>query len=122
MALKKLPLHCFTRLHFLKCQFPSVLIFRWRIFESGRACAMAGDTAKGKRVPRLPHTLEDADPDLPILKQAKAEYEKLQSQLTLSSNTGHHWSGWDRIPVGSGTTRKWILCTSWKKMTDGKWP
>ena len=30
------------------------------------------------RLSEFPSTLEDADPDIPVLKQAKAEYAKLQ--------------------------------------------
>ncbi len=45
----------------------------------GRAYAMAGDTTKAKAAYRDFLTLwKDADPDIPILKQAKAEYAKLQ--------------------------------------------
>jgi serine/threonine protein kinase/tetratricopeptide (TPR) repeat protein len=45
----------------------------------GRAYAMAGDTAKAKSAYQDFFTLwKDADPDLPILKEAKAEYAKLQ--------------------------------------------
>jgi len=45
----------------------------------GRAYAMAGDTAKAKTAYADFLTLwKDADPDIPILKQAKAEYAKLQ--------------------------------------------
>jgi eukaryotic-like serine/threonine-protein kinase len=45
----------------------------------GRAYAMAGDTAKAKTAYQDFLTLwKDADPDIPILKQAKAEYAKLQ--------------------------------------------
>jgi serine/threonine protein kinase len=48
-------------------------------FQLGRAYAMAGDTAKAKAAYKDFLTLwEDADPDIPILKQAKAEYAKLQ--------------------------------------------
>jgi tetratricopeptide (TPR) repeat protein len=44
-----------------------------------RAYAMAGDTAKAKSAYQDFLTLwKDADPDIPILKQAKAEYAKLQ--------------------------------------------
>jgi eukaryotic-like serine/threonine-protein kinase len=47
--------------------------------QSGRAYAMAGDKAKAKAAYNLFLTLwEDADPDIPILKQAKAEYARLQ--------------------------------------------
>ena len=45
----------------------------------GRAYAMQGDSAKAKAVYQDFLTLwRDADPDIPILKQAKAEYAKLQ--------------------------------------------
>jgi DNA-binding winged helix-turn-helix (wHTH) protein/tetratricopeptide (TPR) repeat protein len=45
----------------------------------GRAYAMQGDTAKSRTAYRDFLTLwKDADPDIPILKQAKAEYAKLQ--------------------------------------------
>jgi len=45
----------------------------------GRAYAMAGDTAKAKAAYQDFLTLwKDADPDIPILKQAKAEYARLQ--------------------------------------------
>jgi hypothetical protein len=45
----------------------------------GRAYAMAGDVVKAKAAYHDFLTLwKDADPDIPILKQAKAEYAKLQ--------------------------------------------
>jgi len=45
----------------------------------GRAFAMAGDTAKARAAYQEFLTLwKDADPDIPILTQAKAEYAKLQ--------------------------------------------
>jgi len=45
----------------------------------GRAYAVYGDTAKSKAAYQDFLTLwKDADPDIPILKQAKAEYAKLQ--------------------------------------------
>ena len=45
----------------------------------GRAHAMQGDTAKARAAYQEFLTLwKDADPDIPILKQAKAEYAKLQ--------------------------------------------
>jgi hypothetical protein len=47
--------------------------------ELGRAYIVAGDTAKGKAAYQDFLTLwKDADPDIPILKEAKAEYAKLQ--------------------------------------------
>ncbi len=45
----------------------------------GRAYAMAGDTAKAKAAYNDFLTLwKNADPDIPVLKQAKAEYAKMQ--------------------------------------------
>jgi tetratricopeptide (TPR) repeat protein len=45
----------------------------------GRAYTLSGDTAKAKAAYQDFLTLwKDADPDIPILKQAKAEYAKLQ--------------------------------------------
>jgi len=45
----------------------------------GRAYAMAGDTSKAKSAYQDFFTLwKDADPDIPILKEAKAEYARLQ--------------------------------------------
>jgi tetratricopeptide (TPR) repeat protein len=45
----------------------------------GRAYALAGDSAKSKTAYQEFFALwKDADPDVPILKQAKAEYAKLQ--------------------------------------------
>jgi len=47
--------------------------------EIGRAYAMAGDSAKaGTAYLEFLTLWKDADPDIPILKQAKAEYAKLQ--------------------------------------------
>jgi hypothetical protein len=45
----------------------------------GRAYVLLGDTGKAKAAYQDFLTLwKDADPDIPILKQAKAEYAKLQ--------------------------------------------
>jgi hypothetical protein len=45
----------------------------------GRALAVAGDAAKARTAYQDFLALwKDADPDIPILKQAKAEYAKLQ--------------------------------------------
>jgi len=45
----------------------------------GRACALQGDTAKARVAYHDFLTLwKDADPDIPILKQAKAEYARMQ--------------------------------------------
>ena len=45
----------------------------------GRAYALKGDTAKARAAYQDFLALwKDADPDIPILKQAKAEYAKLQ--------------------------------------------
>ena len=47
--------------------------------EMGRANAMLGDTAKAQAAYQDFLSLwKDADPDIPVLKQAKAEYAKLQ--------------------------------------------
>ena len=47
--------------------------------ELGRAFAMAGDKQKAKAAYQDFLTLwKDADPDVPIFKQAKAEFAKLQ--------------------------------------------
>ena len=47
-------------------------------FELGRALSMAGDKAKAKAAYQDFLTLwKDADPDVPILKEAKAEYARL---------------------------------------------
>jgi hypothetical protein len=44
-----------------------------------RGYALAGDTAKAREAFQdFLELLKDADPDIPILKQAKAEYAKLQ--------------------------------------------
>ena len=45
----------------------------------GRAYAMTGDTTKAKAAyQEFFNIWKDADPDIPILKEAKAEYAKLQ--------------------------------------------
>jgi len=45
----------------------------------GRAYALQGDTAKSRAAYQDFLTIwKDADPDIPVLKQAKAEYAKLQ--------------------------------------------
>jgi cytochrome c-type biogenesis protein CcmH/NrfG len=45
----------------------------------GRAYALQGDTAKARAAYQEFLTLwKDADPDIPILQQAKAEYAKLK--------------------------------------------
>jgi len=51
---------------------------RWRL-QLGRAYTLSGDTTKAKTAYQDFLTLwKDADPDIPILKEAKAEYAKLQ--------------------------------------------
>jgi hypothetical protein len=48
------------------------------LLQLGRAYALQGDTAKAKIAYQDFLTLwKDADPDIPILKQAEAEYAKL---------------------------------------------
>jgi hypothetical protein len=55
------------------------LIWPLAHLELGRAYALTGDTTKAKMTYQDFLTLwKDADPDIPILKQAKAEYGKLQ--------------------------------------------
>jgi hypothetical protein len=45
----------------------------------GRACALSGDQNKAKAAYQdFLKLWKDADPDIPILRQAKAEYAKLQ--------------------------------------------
>jgi hypothetical protein len=45
----------------------------------GRAFALAGDSAKARTAYQDFFALwKDADPDIPVLKEAKAEYEKLR--------------------------------------------
>jgi hypothetical protein len=45
----------------------------------GRAYALSGDKARAKSAYQNFLTIwKDADPDIPMLKQAKAEYAKLQ--------------------------------------------
>ena len=49
------------------------------ISNSGRAYAMSGDTVKALAAYKDFLTLwKDAEPEVPILKEAKAEYAKLQ--------------------------------------------
>src|SRR5262249_30048405 len=49
------------------------------LLQVGRALAMQGDRAKARDAYQIFLTVwKDADPDIPILKQAKAEYAKLQ--------------------------------------------
>jgi cytochrome c-type biogenesis protein CcmH/NrfG len=51
-------------------------------FQLGRAYANQGDTIKARAAYQDFITLwKDADPDIPVLKQAQAEYAKLQSRL-----------------------------------------
>jgi hypothetical protein len=70
-------------------EFQKILDHRGRIvndvtgalahLQIGRAYAMAGETAKAKTAYQDFLTLwKDADPDIPILKEAKAEYAKLR--------------------------------------------
>jgi hypothetical protein len=53
-------------------------VVRKNLVQDGRAYAMQGDTAKAKAAYNDFLTLwKDADPDIPILKQAKVEHAKL---------------------------------------------
>jgi tetratricopeptide (TPR) repeat protein len=55
--------------------FPLVALAHLQL---GRAYAMQGDTAKARAAYQDFLTLwKDADPDIPVLNQAKAEYAKL---------------------------------------------
>jgi eukaryotic-like serine/threonine-protein kinase len=75
----------------------------------GRAYAMSGDTAKAKAAYQDFLTLwKDADPDIPILKQANAEYAKLQSNSGYNRFLSSLASGGNQICVTldfSGRTR-----------------
>ena len=52
----------------------------------GRACILTGDTAKARTAYQDFRALwKDADPDIPILITAKAEYAKLDSGFTISA-------------------------------------
>jgi len=69
---------------FQKFQDHSACLFNFPLgalahLQIGRAYALQGDTAKAKAAYQDFLTLwKDADPDIPILKEAKAEYAKLQ--------------------------------------------
>jgi serine/threonine protein kinase/tetratricopeptide (TPR) repeat protein len=63
----------------------------------GRSCVRAGDAAKAKLAYQDFLTLwKDADPDIPILKEAKAEYAKLEkppvNKNRTSTSLAVHWS------------------------------
>jgi hypothetical protein len=52
---------------------------RWRLLACSRAYSLRGDTARAHAAYQdFLNFWKDADPDIPILKQAKAEYTKLQ--------------------------------------------
>jgi tetratricopeptide (TPR) repeat protein len=68
-------------------EFQKMIAFRWMSYplgalsrlQLGRAYVLQGDTANAKAAYQDFFTLwKDADPDIPILKEAKAEYAKLQ--------------------------------------------
>jgi eukaryotic-like serine/threonine-protein kinase len=62
----------------------------------GRAYAISRDLIKAKSACQDFFTLwKDADPDIPILKQARTEYAKLKSFCNLSPQT--QWSRFQRI-------------------------
>ncbi len=66
----------FINLRGLVVNFPWGAIAR---LDLARAYALQGDTAKARSAYQDFLTLwKDADPDIPILKEAKAEYAKLQ--------------------------------------------
>jgi len=61
------------------CVVANELIGALAHLQLGRAYALSGDTTKAKAAYQDFFALwKDADPDIPILKQAKAEYVKLQ--------------------------------------------
>ena len=63
----------------LRNAFPSDPAMSFAQLGLGRAYAASGDTAKSRTAYQDFFALwKDADPDLPLLKQAKAEYAKLQ--------------------------------------------
>jgi hypothetical protein len=75
--------------HFKRCGVQKILDHRGIVLNEpigalahlqlGRAYAIQGDTAKSRAAYQDFLTLwKDADPDIPIFKQAKAEYRKLQ--------------------------------------------
>jgi tetratricopeptide (TPR) repeat protein len=65
----------------------------------GRAYALSGDTAKCRAAYQDFFALwKDADPDVPLLKEAKAEYAKLQ-QASIPVNS--RWCGASKNPDGS---------------------
>jgi eukaryotic-like serine/threonine-protein kinase len=58
---------------------PPILSARSGHLQLGRALALAGDKTKAKTAYQDFLTLwKDADPDIPILQQAKAEFARLQ--------------------------------------------
>jgi eukaryotic-like serine/threonine-protein kinase len=70
-------------------EFQKIFDHRWIVLNEpigalahpqlGRAYVLQGDTTKARAAYRYFFSLwKDADPDIPILKQAKAEYAKLQ--------------------------------------------
>jgi eukaryotic-like serine/threonine-protein kinase len=71
----------------------------------GRAYAMSGDTAKARAAYHDFLTLwKDADPDIPVLKQAKAEYSKLQQPMVPAAELGRlhrDRSGGGRVSNGT---------------------
>jgi tetratricopeptide (TPR) repeat protein len=65
----------------------------------GRAYVQQGDTAKARAAYQDFFALwKDADPDVPLLKEAKAEYAKLQ-QASIPVNS--RWCGASKNPDGS---------------------
>ncbi len=57
----------------------------------GRAYALQGDAAKAKAAYQDFLTLwKDADPDIPILRQSKAEYAKLSRTIGSASHPEEH--------------------------------
>jgi hypothetical protein len=69
----------FTTVKNMHAVFPTLQVHAINRLYLARALAMAGDTAAAKREYQdLVAFWKDADPDMPLLVQAKAEYAKLQ--------------------------------------------
>jgi len=69
----------FDRIRTLQSYFPADPIISLACLGQGRTYAALGDKSKSRAAYQYFFALwKSADPDIPILKQAKAEYAKLQ--------------------------------------------
>jgi tetratricopeptide (TPR) repeat protein len=69
----------FQKLLALRNAFPADPLMSMAHLGLGRAYALSGDTAKSRSAYQdFLALMKDADPDIPVLKQAKNEYAKLQ--------------------------------------------